>query len=259
MAASAYVQGTDFPWRKFLCAASSRMNWLRAFGWLLGFAAIAAALVALALHLSWIRIPPNWAPWSDAQLDEKPGWFARLQINSLSTEPAACRAALDQSRMSYEALPDRPMKNGCGLSAGVRIEKSHIPYSGGFQSTCALAAGLYWYEASLDDAARRHLGSGVARIDHLGSYACRDIGGGSGGRRSQHATANAFDIAGFRLKNGESVSVLRDWGKDTAEGRFLADAHASACRFFNTVLGPDYNAAHADHFHLDLGPSRLCR
>lgn len=231
---------------------------MRVFGWILGFTALVGVLLALAVHLSWVTIPPNWAPWGEVQLDEKPGWFARFQINSLSADPALCRAALDRSALRYSVLPDRAMKNGCGLSAGVRIAKSRVPYSSGFQSTCALAAGLYWYEASLNEAARHHLGSGVARIDHLGSYACRNIGA-SGSRRSQHATANALDIAGFRLENGETVSVRRDWGKDTAKGRFLADAHAGACRFFNTVLGPDYNAAHADHFHLDLGPARLCR
>ncbi|MBU2089188.1 MAG: extensin family protein, partial [Alphaproteobacteria bacterium] len=36
-------------------------------------------------------------------------------------------------------------------------------------------------------------------------------------------------------------------------------ARDSACRYFNTVLGPEYNTAHADHFHLDLGKSRICR
>ncbi|MEN3975826.1 extensin family protein [Emcibacter sp. SYSU 3D8] len=225
----------------------------------MGILLLAGAATALAVHLGWVKVPPNFAPWSDVELEHEPGWFAKLQINGLARDVAACRAALDRSELRYEALPDRPERNGCGLSGGVSIVRSHIPYSSGFQATCALAAGLYWYENLADLAARRHLGSGLARIDHLGSYACRNIGGGDSGRRSQHATANALDIAAFRLQDGQIVSVRRDWGKDTAKGRFLQEAHDGACRFFNTVLGPDYNAAHADHFHLDLGPARLCR
>ncbi|MGE0669213.1 MAG: extensin family protein [Sphingomonadales bacterium] len=232
---------------------------MRAIGWILGILTLASAVLASSIHLAWIRIPPNWAPWGEVSLDAEPSWFARLQINSLAADPSACRAALDGSKLTYATLPDRPLKNGCGLTTGVRMDKSRLPYSSGFQTTCAMAAGLYWYEAALEEAARRHLGRGIARVEHLGSYACRNIGGSGGTRRSQHATANALDIAGFRLSNGETVSVRRDWGADTPEGRFLAEAHGEACRFFNTVLGPGYNAAHADHFHLDLGPARICR
>lgn len=34
--------------------------------------------------------------------------------------------------------------------------------------------------------------------------------------------------------------------------QFLRDAHASACRTFKTVLGPEANNAHRNHFHLDM-------
>ena len=231
---------------------------MRAAGWILGLLILAILLLALAVHLAWIRIPPNWAPWGQVYLDEEPSWLARLQLNSLATNPQACLATLGRSHMAYTRVPDRPMRDGCGLEAGVRITRSHLRYGNTFQSTCAMAAGLYWYEAAIAAAARRHFGTGIARIEHLGSYACRNIAG-SAGRRSEHATANALDIAGFRLENGDDITVRRDWGADSAKGRFLADVHALACTFFNTVLGPDYNAAHADHFHLDLGPARICR
>lgn len=79
------------------------------------------------------------------------------------------------------------------------------------------------------------------------------------GRRSQHATANAIDIASFRLADGREISVARHWGGDDPAGRFLAAAHEAACGRFASVLGPDYNAAHADHFHLEMGGFGLCR
>ena len=39
-------------------------------------------------------------------------------------------------------------------------------------------------------------------------------------------------------------------------------ARDAACEVFGTVLSPDYNAAHADHFHLDQevrGWGGVCR
>lgn len=37
----------------------------------------------------------------------------------------------------------------------------------------------------------------------------------------------------------------------TAKARFLREAHTSACGVFGTVLGPEANNAHRNHFHVD--------
>jgi hypothetical protein len=42
----------------------------------------------------------------------------------------------------------------------------------------------------------------------------------------------------------------------SAEALFLRRLHRSACEVFGTVLGPEANAAHRDHFHLDLAHRR---
>lgn len=39
---------------------------------------------------------------------------------------------------------------------------------------------------------------------------------------------------------------------NTQYARFLREAHTSACRIFGTVLGPEANKAHSNHFHIDL-------
>lgn len=36
------------------------------------------------------------------------------------------------------------------------------------------------------------------------------------------------------------------------KSQFLRNIHASACRYFGTVLGPEANNAHKNHFHLDM-------
>ncbi|MEL6372361.1 MAG: extensin family protein [Pseudomonadota bacterium] len=38
--------------------------------------------------------------------------------------------------------------------------------------------------------------------------------------------------------------------------RFLNDVHANACAIFGTVLGPESNDAHRNHFHFDMAPRR---
>ena len=82
-------------------------------------------------------------------------------------------------------------------------------------------------------------------------------------RPSEHAKANALDVAAVTLKDGRTVSVLNDWRGDgpTGEpgGRFLHALRDGACQLFSTVLTPDYNAAHANHLHIDGAARGLCR
>jgi hypothetical protein len=110
----------------------------------------------------------------------------------------------------------------------------------------------------LQAAARQHLGQEVVRVEHFGTYSCRNLYHRESGRRSQHATANAIDIAGFTLADGTQVSVLADWDGPAAKAAFLRAIRDGACRFFDVVLSPDYNEAHRDHFHFDQGGQSAC-
>jgi hypothetical protein len=112
----------------------------------------------------------------------------------------------------------------------------------------------------LHPAARQHLGQDVERVIHWGTYSCRNINRRPEGRRSEHASANAIDVAGFVLADGQEVTVRSDWsGSDPRKAAFLRAVRDGACAFFDVVLSPDYNAAHHDHFHLDMGSYRACR
>jgi len=82
---------------------------------------------------------------------------------------------------------------------------------------------------------------------------------GTSGRMSQHATANAFDIAGFELADGRRINLLSHWNGDGPEAAFLRQVRDGLCEWFNVTLSPDYNALHADHFHVDMGPFLSCR
>ena len=221
--------------------------------------ALLGSCAGLALMQGWVELPPNAVPWAPPDLAQPPGLFAHLQVNRLADRPDACIAALDAAQARFARLPDRATGERCGFSNVVRLDRGPIAFNHPAQTRCVLAAALVWYEHELDGIAQRTLAARVVRIDHLGTYACRNVNSESDGARSEHATANAIDVAGYVLSDGRVISVARDWAKPTAEGRFLAQAHDAACRVFNGVLGPAYNRLHANHFHLDMGPYRMCR
>jgi hypothetical protein len=118
--------------------------------------------------------------------------------------------------------------------------------------SCPAAAALaLWEWHVVQPAAQRHLGQRVVAVEHIGTYRCRRVNGRAEGDWSEHATANAIDVAAFRLADGRRVSVLTGWPGGGAEAAFLREVRDGACRLFATVLSPDYNAAHRDHLHLD--------
>jgi hypothetical protein len=230
------------------------------------FSGLLAAAMALAIVvMGWFwsnedQFPPNSLPWKPMTLDAPPRWLAHWQINRLKWDARLCRDTL-KTASKLEAMPlaDRQMGGECRFDNVVRATSSPITFTPRVTATCAVTAALYWYQGELAQAASEHMGSTITGITQLGTYACRNVNNAKKGRLSQHATANAIDIAGFQFANGKRVSVLRDFGKDTPEGRFLEAAHGRACGVFNVVLGPRYNKQHADHFHLDMGGFLMCR
>ena len=205
---------------------------------------------------------------SNARVDVRPLDLERpvsaatgRQLLALKASADQCLATLTASELEVRLLPDRRTGEFCGYSNVVQIMRSTVPYSGPVHLTCPMAAALYLWERDIvGPAAQKHLGSRLVRIDHMGTYSCRRRQGGSSKRPSEHATANAIDVSGFRLEDGRRITVLGDWSKGTtAERAFLRDIRKGACSVFQVVLSPDYNAAHRDHFHLDMGDWGVCR
>lgn len=109
-----------------------------------------------------------------------------------------------------------------------------------------------WVRTVIEPAARRTYGVSLAELTIAGSYSCRPINGVSGGYLSEHGHANALDVSGFVLADGRRISVKSGWSGGGRDRAFLQAVHDGACGEFTTVLGPDYNAYHRDHFHVDL-------
>jgi hypothetical protein len=178
----------------------------------------------------------------------------------LSGDVERCRAMLTQAQISHAAVGDRENGGGCFFKDAVQLSGTGLSYGSSVILTCRMAVAMAMFDRHvLQPAAQQHFSQPVAGLQHFGSYACRNVYSLKTGRISEHAWANAFDVAGFRLRDGRLVTVAKDWEGNTPAARFLHDVRAGACRFFKVVLSPDYNAAHRDHFHFDMARYSVCR
>ena len=179
----------------------------------------------------------------------------------------ACMQVLREAGVQVERAADRDDGGFCVVRGAVRITGGAVtPLApGGLVMQCPLAVRyVIWDRQVLQPAAELAFGARVARVENYGSYSCRRLYGRTEAtvRPSEHAKANALDIAGVTLEDGRTVSVAADWdgeGRRGDEGRsFLKRIRDGACRVFSTVLTPDYNDAHGDHLHLDGAERGLC-
>ena len=122
-----------------------------------------------------------------------------------------------------------------------------------------------WLADVVEPAARRYYGQRIAEVTVAASYGCRAMNHVSGARLSEHGYANALDISRFTLESSEVITVKGGWYCTERERGFLRTVHNGACENFTTVLGPNYDANHRDHFHMDLarhgrdGLMRICK
>jgi hypothetical protein len=181
-------------------------------------------------------------------------------------ETGQCLARLGRLGAEYTAVPDRYVDQGCAIVGTVQLaslpsDRSHLGVTNLGPVTCEVSQAFTgWARYGVDRAARQILGSPVRSIETFGSYACRNVAGS--GRRSAHATGAAIDVAGFVLEDGRRIMVKAGWtGGTERERQFLRVVQQSACKRFDTVLGPEYNLAHQDHLHLEgvIGTKSYCR
>ncbi|MDP9898782.1 extensin-like domain-containing protein [Variovorax ginsengisoli] len=255
--------------------APRRLPWRR---WATLILLLLLAGTGMALYRGALTVPDRFNPWAPLDVQAPPDLLTGFKLSRARADPLRCMQALARTGMQFDVLPDRVTGPGCGFENAVRLRTAPVRLGTPLALSCPVALSFFlWERHALQPAAQAHFGERVASIDHLGSYACRNVNRGEGATpgasRSRHATANAVDIAAFTLTSGRRISLVRDWKAaetsprvdsatnpptDAAAG-LLHDAHKGACRYFTGVLGPDYNAAHRDHFHLETGGYRMCR
>ena len=180
---------------------------------------VLAGLLGAGL-LGYRNLPPHLNPLAPLALDDPPGWLTSFKLRRLN---------FGSVQLSSSFLASCPL----ALSSALYIEQQAKPLT------------------------RQLMASDLRQIDHLGSFACRNIYHRQQARRSEHATADALDVSGFRLADGRRVSVLQGWRSETSRP-WLAALLSSSCHYFGNALGPEYNAAHANHFHFGMRGQGFC-
>ncbi|WP_400174393.1 extensin family protein [Enterobacter hormaechei] len=205
-------------------------------------------------------LPPHYNPFVPLTLDDPPGKITQFKVRRLT--PQACADLLAQANQRQlirtQAVADSAGE--CPLSNVVRVRDfGPVSLNGSFLASCPLAlSSALFVSQQARPLTKTWTGSELTRIEHLGSFACRNIYSRPDARRSEHATADALDISAFRLANGQRVTVLNGWKAEKTQPWLQALLSAS-CGYYGNALGPDYNAAHANHFHLGMRGYGLCR
>jgi len=224
----------------------------------LGLVALLGLLLVLLPRA--VVLPPSLDPFAPLDLRAAPGPLTGYKLSRMARSPGLCAASFAASGIPLQELPAQPPRDGCGIPEPVRLPSTLRLSPAAPVVNCPLAAAWTVFERhGLQPAAMEAFGQRVAGVRHLGAYNCRNVYHRERGPRSRHATADAIDVAGFTLADGRGVGLPRDWDAPAPAGSFLRAVRDAACDTFGSVLGPDYNAAHRDHFHLQRGGWGMCR
>jgi hypothetical protein len=196
-----------------------------------------------------------------------------------------CRALLASTQIEFEEAPATDA-GSCQAPAPIkvtRIGRERVQLVPPAIINCRMAVSVAdWLDKVVQPAAAEHFNQTVTMLGGVNSLACRNRNNAATGPISEHAFANAFDVSSLRLSGGRQLTVAADWGQVARDGgklpimpasvtkpvtaasgkpavavdlepaEFLRRIHAGACPLFSTVLGPEANDAHRDHFHFDL-------
>lgn len=189
--------------------------------------------------------PAPAEPIEDAESDAPPRVYQ-----------TACPAVLS-GLVVGKMLP--PLSEGvCGLQSpllvrAVFVNGQEVAFTSPITTNCQMAATLAGWVGQVSDYTQSIFKTPVTGLVTGTSYMCRPRNNLTGANQSEHGFANALDVMGFELGGGQRIGLPQNWDAATAEGRAMRFAHDAACGNFTTVLGPEANALHADHLHLDLG------
>ena len=221
--------------------------------YLIWFAAALLVTLGAVLAMQWVRDHPEHNPAARFELAQPQGWATHRKLAALARNDSACFSAFDRAGAGYLR---RPVIGTGACRASQRMiltGDSFVPTMrpAGAAPGCAVTAAMaLWNRDVVQPLAQKYFGQKVVELENLGSYNCRTIAGRNA--QSEHSTANAIDISAFVLADGTRVALINDWAPGDKRSEFLHEVRDGSCGLFSTVLSPDHDAAHADHFHLDM-------
>lgn len=219
---------------------------------------------AVAFGVYWIftdprsPLPGAWNPLEPLQVSDAVTPVTGYKLRRVLDDPEQCLVTLEQVSefRRMEPLLDSAV---CGIPNRVDLRSVAGVNLRPLETSCETALRLsLWVEHGLKPAALEHFQRAPQRLQHIGSYNCRPIRGSST-RMSTHATASSIDIAGVTLEGGAQLSLLRGWSGPQPEPAFFMQLRDAGCDWFQTVLGPEFNALHADHYHFQARGWGTCR
>lgn len=221
----------------------------------------AACLAAAAMAPAWAEVPvPSPRPERPTETEDSSD--STSDTARLPDSERRCRARLRALGAAFTPRPPIAEDGGCAVAHPIETtalaENVAVAPAAVLNCTTALALARF-FAGPADELARRHLGRPIATVRHASAYVCRPRRGTD--TMSEHAFANAFDIAAFVLADGSRIAVRAHADEETPPARFLKAFRETACGPFRTVLGPGADADHARHFHLDMKERRTayCR
>lgn len=186
---------------------------------------------------------------------DRPAQRPKKTQKAMQTRNLSGSVCGDPSIRGVEIPPIRG-RGQCGVQKAVRISSvAGVGLSQRPTIDCSTAKALKtWVDRGLKPAVGK-TGGGVRSLLVVAHYACRNRNSAKTGKLSEHAKGRAIDIAAINLNNGGRITVLDGWNRK-GEGAILRKAHRAACGPFGTVLGPESNRFHRDHFHFDTARYR---
>jgi len=200
------------------------------------------------------------APIVESPVLATAGWSKAL----VAAARQDCQSRLGHAKLDFEFMPPFGEAAGCGAASALLVRGvAGVAIEPPAEMTCDMAEALYaWIATSVQPAAKLSLKKTLVTINNASAYVCRRRNNSKTGKLSEHAKANALDIATLGFEDGSRTSIKGDWSGvkqligASAQGEFLRRIRRDACIRFTTVLGPGSDPYHGDHFHVDVARRR---
>jgi hypothetical protein len=195
------------------------------------------------------------------------GWPGKI----ITAERQECAERVKGLRVTYEAMAPFGRSGGCGAAAALKVTSiAGVAIVPAAELSCDMVENLHgWVGNAVVPAAKKHLGKRLVQINNASAYACRRRNNSFSGKLSEHAKANALDIATLEFEDASKITIKGDWSGlrqlvgGSGKGNFLREIRKYACIRFTTVLGPGSDRYHGDHFHIDVARRksgyRICK
>jgi len=186
---------------------------------------------------------------------KRKGLFASLRPKKRAKSVGVIQICGDPAFKGQAIAPIQGRIGGCGVAEPVRVTHvSGVTLSSPAIIDCTTAKALKtWINTGAQPALSGR--GGVKELRVVAHYACRTRNNQAGAKISEHGKGRAIDIAGMTAGDGSKIDLLQGWNS-RRDGKALKSMWKAACGPFGTVLGPDSNKFHRDHFHFDTARYR---